>query len=336
MRTRRPIERTTRVCGKSSSFTYPRRGHAEIFVNEDEYEYDFHRRRGSALLVVLWAMVVLSAAIFAWARWIQTDLQINGNANRGAEALAMAHSGVAVALNPAVTKQTAMLQEELGDSLGYRVRITSAGGKLNVGWLLQGEDQRKIGMLKLWLSMRGFSFREIDTFVDCLLDWVDADNLHRLNGVEDDGDYHAANRPLISIDEMMQVRGSGPLMKSPGWKDQLTLDSMGPLDLLAAPAPLLRMIPGLGEARIQRLLTYRAGRDGIDGTADDPEIKSIAEVFSLLGMSPAEQQQLGDLVSVNDPTVRIFAEGHSGKVVRQVEVLARKSGGYPQILSWTE
>ena len=80
-------------------------------------------------MIVLWALVILSAAVFAWARWIQQDLQIAGNANRGAEARAMAHSGVAVALHPAVTQRDfPILQEELGTALAYQVRITSEGG----------------------------------------------------------------------------------------------------------------------------------------------------------------------------------------------------------------
>ena len=190
-------------------------------------------------------------------------------------------------------------------------------------------------LFKRWLETRGLTFQERETFVDCLLDYIDADNLHRLNGVEDERDYHAANRPLTSIEEIAQVRGSAPLTKTPGWKDQLTLESSGPIDLLAASPAILRLIPGLGEARIQRLLKMRPGK-GIEGTADDPEFQNMAQLLATIGVGQAEMQQLAAIVMINDPMVRIVSEGHSGKVVRQVEVVARKSGGYPQILSWKE
>ncbi len=290
----------------------------------------------SALLVVLWALLIITAAVFAWARWIREDVQMSGQANRGTEARAMAHSGVAAALHPLVSKQTGLLQEELGNALGYRARLISEGGKLNLPWLMAGEDPRKIALFKEWLATRGLSFQEREILTDCLLDYIDPDNVHRLNGVEDEGDYHAANRPLESIDELAQVRGSGPLTRTPGWQDDLTMDSSGPIDILAAPASVLRLVPGLGEARLQRLLKLRRGPDGLDGTADDPEFQSLAQVLALLGMQQAEVQALNGLITINDPVVRILSEGHSGKVVRQVEVVARKNGGYPQILLWKE
>ncbi len=294
------------------------------------------RRRGSALLLVLWALLLLSAAVFGFAQWMQQDLQLHAESNRDLEARAMAHSGLAFALHPMVSKLTPGLDEDFGNGLGYAVKMVSEGGKLNIRWLIEGEDQRKLDIFRKWLETRGLTYSERDIFIDSLLDWVDADDAHRLNGVEDEGDYHPPNRPLQELEEIAQVRGSEPLTRTDAWKEALTIYSQGPIDLTAADPELLRLIPGLGEAQIQRFVQFRRGRDNIDGTLDDPEFKKLEEVQVFLGMSAEQFKQLGGLISVNDKTLHVTSEGRSGNAYRQVDVVVLKTGGNPQILSWKE
>jgi type II secretory pathway component PulK len=295
--------------------------------------------RGSSLMVVLWALFLLSAAVMAWAKWIQQDLQLAGQANSGLEASAMAHSGVAMALNQRVSLESPQLEREIDSNLGYRVRMISEGGKLHLNWLLAGEDPRKITILKSWLTSMGLDILQRDTVVDCLLDYVDNDNVKRLNGCEDDGDYHPANRPFLTLEEIQQVRGVEALTRQPGWKENLTLYSNGLIEVVSASPEVLRALPGFGDARIARFVEFRAGIDKILGTADDPPFKNLEEVRSFMGMSKTQFDELGQLISIKDPAnpvMRILSLGHSGKVIRQVELVARKSGPNPAILYWKE
>ena len=290
----------------------------------------------SALLLVLWALVVLSGAVFAWVALIQADLQIHGEANRDVEARAMAHSGLALALHPLVTVKTPLLEEDVTPELGYKVRLLSEGARLNINWLLRGEEPRKLAIFKKWLEERGLEFQEREVLVDCLLDYVDGDNLKRANGQEDEGDYHPPNRELTSVDELAEVANAGPLVAQPGWKDDLTIDSNGPIDLSAAPVAILRLLPGLSEERLAAFVTYRKGKDGIEGTIDDPEFKNLKEIQSFLGLNDAQFKELGGLISIKDQTTRIISEGRAGNAYRQVEVVCRKGAASPQILSWKE
>ena len=295
-----------------------------------------HFSRGSALLLVMWALILLSSAVLVWARWMQHEIELSGTANREVEARAMAQSGVAVALHPLVTKQTPLLEEEFTERLGYRVRMVSEGGKLNIKWLLAEEDPRRITILKQWLERRGLGFKERETFVDCLLDYVDGDDLSRLNGMEDEGEYHPPNRPLETIDEIAEVPGSEPLTSTPGWRDELTLYSQGPIDVTSASPEVLRLLPGLSEARIQRLIIVRQGPDKLDGTLDDRIFRSLTEVQRELMLNDAQFQELAPLIKERDETIQIISEGRSGEVVRQIEVIARKSGPNPTIWHWKE
>ncbi len=292
--------------------------------------------RGSALLLVMWALIVLSGAVFAWVAIVQSELQLHTDANRDVEARAMAHSGLALALHPLVSQKTPALDEEVAPDLGYKVRIVSEGGRLNVNWLLRGEEPRKLAILKQWLEGRGLDFQQREVLVDCLLDYVDADSVKHLNGMEDEGDYHPANRELTSVEEIADVAGAAPLVSQAGWKDDLTIDSQGPIDLIAAPPAILRLIPGLGELRITAFVKFRQGKDGLDGTIDDPEFKSLHDIQVFLGLGDAQFKEIGGLVMMKDPTMHIISEGRSGNAYRQVEVVARKAAGNPQILSWKE
>lgn len=293
-------------------------------------------RQGSALLIVLWALLLLSAATFSWAVWVQQGIAKHGEETRAVEARAMARSGMTLAMHPQVTRITPLPPEELVPGAGYELRIRGEGGKLNINWLMRGEEPMKLALFKQWLTRRGLKMHEIDVFMDCLLDYIDADSVKRLNGAEDDGDYHPANRELLNVEELARVRGTGPITSQPGWQDELTVYSMGPIDLASADAEVLSLLPGIGEARMQRFLKLRAGPDGIDGTEDDTIFPSLDAIQQVLGLSTTQFEILRPLVSYQDPTLNIQSIGHSGETKRKIEVVVRKGSAQPQILSWKE
>lgn len=294
------------------------------------------KESGASVLLVLWALMLLSAAILSWAQWIQHDIQLSGEASHDMEARAMAHSGLAMALHPLVTLQSPQLERQFDSERSYSVRLISEGGKLNINWLLQGEDLRKITLLKQWLEQLGLTFQDREMFVDCLLDYVDGDNVKRMNGVEDEEGYFPANRPLQSVDEITEVYSSELLTSVPGWKDYLTIHSAGPVDLLAAEPEILSLLPGIGDTRVQQFIKIRRGTDGIDGTADDFQFKNLEEIRSVIGMTQSQWKELGGLIGTKDPHMRIISQGRVAEIVRQVEVIARKGGANPAIVFWKE
>jgi type II secretory pathway component PulK len=292
--------------------------------------------QASALIIVLWALLLLSAATVTWIMWVHQGILAHAVDNRAMEATAMAHSGMTLALHPQVTSTTSLPPEEVFPGVGYEVRIRGEGGKLNINWLLRGEEPVKLAIFKQWLRRRGLELREIETLTDCLLDYVDADNVKRLNGTEDEGDYHPANRELQNAEEIVRVHGTGPLTSHPGWQDELTIYSLGPIDLGSADAEILGLLPGIGDARIRKFLQLRAGRDGVDGTEDDLIFPNLEAIEQALGLSAAQFEQIRPLVTYQDPTMNIQSIGHSGDTIRKVEAVVRKGGAKPQILSWKE
>ena len=286
-------------------------------------------------MLALWALFVLSAMVVAWALDIDTQLTLNGEASRVIEAEAMAASGSEIALHPAVTAASPLLRGGFGRQT-YEARITGEGGRLNLNWAVAGENPARIELLRRFLENKGIDLNERDHMIDCLLDWVDPDNLVRLNGAEEEGNYQPTNALLARIDDLKRIRGWEEFVAQPDWDAELTVNSTGPIDLAWAPRHLLLSLPGMSEPMVDQFLTMRSGADGLDGTEDDGDFKTVEDVRIALGFSPEQFKQLAPLVGIRDQVVRIVSVGKSGNVTRVVHMVVRKAGNTPQLITWKE
>src|SRR2546428_1251799 len=111
--------------------------------------------RGAALMLALWALFLLSAMLISWTLDIDSRLTLSGNANRVLEAEAMACSGAEVALHPSIKPGSLNLSGGLGAGKSYEARITGEGGRLDINWLVAGEDPNKLEILKRYLENKG-------------------------------------------------------------------------------------------------------------------------------------------------------------------------------------
>jgi len=110
-----------------------------------------------------------------------------------------------------------------------------------------------------------------DQIVDSILDWIDPNDEHRLNGAESDDyylklptPYRAHNAMLESVTELLQVKGvTGALFNGldgkPGLADVLTVKSPGPVNVNTA-GPLVFCAMNVSEAEISEITQGR--RDG--------------------------------------------------------------------------
>ena len=164
-------------------------------------------RSGAALMLALWALFLLSAMVIAWALDIDSQIALSGNSTRVLEAEAMASSGAEVALDPQVEAGSTALHGSLGKNQSYDVRIVGEGGRLNLNWIVTGEDPQRLAILRKYLANKGIDINELDHMMDCLLDFVDPDDIPRLNGAEAEPGYQPKNALLQRIEELKQVKG---------------------------------------------------------------------------------------------------------------------------------
>src|SRR5436309_12179373 len=144
--------------------------------------------------------------------------------------------------------------------------------------------------------------------MDALLDWVEPNTgLHRLNAPPETADYHPAHAPLTSVDELGKIVGWREFTSRLGWDDDFTIISSGPIDLAWASRDVLRALPGMRDDLIDRFLQLRSGQDGIDGTADDTQFTSLADVETALGLTAEQSEQIEGLVAFKDQVFRIMS-----------------------------
>ena len=287
-------------------------------------------------MLSMWALFLLSAMVVSWAIDISSRLALNGEASRVMEAHAMSASGADIALHPGVKPGSPLLRGGVSRTQTFEARITGEGGRLNLNWVVAGENPARIELLRSYLERKGIDLNERDHMIDCLLDWVDPDNLVRLNGAEDDADYQPTNTLLTRIDDVKRIRGWGEFASTPGWDAEITVNSTGPMDLAWAPEDLLLSLPGMTEPLVEQFLSLRRGEDGLDGTEDDAAFKTLEDVRVALGFTPEQFKQIAALVGFRDQVMRIISTGRSGEVTRVVQMIVRKAGNVPQLISWKE
>ena len=290
--------------------------------------------RGAAIMLALWALFLLSAMIISWALDINTRLVNAGNTNRVLEAEAMACSGSEIALHPGVKPGSPVLRGSLAPGRNFEARITGEAGRLNLKFILTGEDPAKLEILRKYLEIKGVDLNERDEMIDCLLDWVDPDNLIRLNGAEDEQGYKAANRMLTSLDDLKRVRGWEEFTSRPDWDADFTLKSLDhKINVNWASRDVLLALPGVTDAAADRIIEMRRGPDGIDGTEDDFTFKP-ADVQVALGLPQAQYNQLAGLLTFDDQILRVVSIGKSGSATRTVQLVFRKGSNI--LLTWKE
>lgn len=287
-------------------------------------------------MLALWALFLLAAMVISWALDIGSRLTLAGYASRILEAEAMACSGAEVALHPLVKPGSPNLFKSIGSRKSYEARITGEGGRLNINWLVAGEDPRRLEILRHYLETRGIDLNEREHMIDCLLDWVDADELVRVNGAEAEGGYRPANTLFTRIDELRRVKGWEEFTANPGWDEDFTLNSSGPIDLVWAQRDVLMSIPGMNNVLVDQFLEIRRGQDKIEGTSDDMQFKSLEEVRATLGLSPDQFKQLSGLIGFKDQVYRVVSVGKSSEARRTVQFVFRRTGSVPQLITWKE
>src|SRR5437870_6106959 len=316
----------------------PRRDEAASQGDRDsKFEIRNWKLRAAALMLSLWALFLLSAMIISWAVEIDSRLALSGNANRVLEAEAMACSGAEIALHPIIRPGSPNLRRQMESRQSYEARFTGEGGRLNINWLVAGENPPRLDILRRYLENKGIDLNERNVMIDSLLDWVSPNaGLHHLNAPPESDDYRPAHTLLTRIEELKKVFGWAEFTSQPGWDDDFTLNSSGPIDLAWASRDVLLALPGITPEAVDRFLQLRQGPDGIDGTDDDMQFRGIDEVRVVLGLNEEQFKQLNGLVSFKDPVLRVVSVGTAGRARRTVQMVFRRVGVVPQLITWKE
>ena len=295
------------------------------------------RARGAAIMLALWALFLLSAMVISWALDIGTRLTISGNGHRVLEAEAMACSGAEIAFHREVKPGSPLLRGGLAPGQTFEARITGEGGRLNLNWLVAPPaNPPRLELLRKYLEIKGVDLNERDHMIDCLIDWVDPDNLVQLNGAEDDQGYKAANRILMSLEELKRVRGWEEFTSRPDWDADFTIaQGTGLISLNWASRDVLLALPDMTEPRVDQFISIRQGPDALEGTEDDLNF-TLDQAALAFGIPQAQLQGPGLVALQADTVLRVESIGKSGAVTRTVRMVINKQGNSIRLLTWKE
>ncbi|MES2705392.1 MAG: hypothetical protein V4726_02205 [Verrucomicrobiota bacterium] len=317
------------------------------------------RQRGSALLLVMWLISMLSLLIYSTVQVIAHDMDITISQKKAFRARQLTEMGINIACNPVVKESdTALLNQVVGDpdaGESFSVTIRGEGGRFNVNTLLQNKSRDFFERsFELW----GMEKDAASALTDCLLDWTDADEQKELHGMERE-DYEEMNftgypfdRPFYSLDEMLLVPGFDQVAAlKKDWRDYFTIYSAGKLDLNAAEPKVIAHGMNISKATFdpashdfeadlkaatEFVQTYRWGPDDIEFTTDDQKVQSVEDAYAQLGFTP-DSTEGGTYFGVNDATVHIESVATVNDYRKRVVLVIRnRTQGTPQILTREE
>lgn len=205
-------------------------------------EHKANQKRGSILLLVLVAIVIMTLATSSYLVLMRTEHQATHNAGQQLQARMLVESGAdylclfldqtdalitqqgGMTANPS-SMQAVLVSDELlpesrgrftvlapdvvqGYFSGYRNGLEDESGKLNINSVaMAGGDET--AMRDRLMFIPGMT----EDVADAILDWIDEDNQPRAYGAEDtyylglSPAYQPKNGPIQSLSELLQVRG---------------------------------------------------------------------------------------------------------------------------------
>ena len=288
---------------------------------------------GAALLLVLWAITVISFSVLWMANVVNLELETTVSDSAGLTARQIAVSGVALGLHPQVKRDdTELLNRDLGAGERMEVRIRGEGARFNLNRLLK--DQDRITMLNLF-TLWGLTADEGNALIDKLTDWVDEDEFRTGFGGAERTEYEAvgitdapANRPFRSVPEMGRVLDMEKLAAlKPDWAESFTIFGDGLIDVNEAEADVLQAVMGATPEMVQGILQQRRGSDEIEPSEDDLRFDDVGQVAGWLAGSTLPLEQIMGRLTTESSVKRIDSRGVVGERSRRISVVAASGEG---------
>ena len=314
--------------------------------------------RGVALIVVLWIFIFLFVVAFEFSTAAREEAGAAHRFNEETEGYYLAVAGFEWGLYDFLNQRAGSAPQQQSQkndlfdgawrehALGagaFRVRLVDEGGKININRVSE-ETLRRI------FTHLGVEGARRDTLVDAIMDWRDEDELHRVNGAENDyyaslaPAYTARNGPLDSVDDLLWIKGmtrelffglseSTREVSDPprgiALRDIFTIDS--PIDrvnLRTAPAEVLHALMGIPLERCRGFVEERKKLSD----------KTLAELLPLLGIS-AGDAALQAFIFANPSIIAVEAEGRASesRAARRVKGIVRLGGAQGfELLRWLD
>ena len=324
--------------------------------------YNNYNKKGGALLISLFILIILSIIVGSLAVEMSIEGMLQSNKKKKYKAEILAQSGIDFA-KAIIEKQDEAQELEINDMTedkddfmknalflkrGLNVlldlSVTNMGNiKINIQTAETGRNINKLNRNQLIeiFEMANIPSTEWNELVDCLHDWIDPGDLHRLNGAESDDQfyldkgYRVKNSFVDSIEELLLIKNwNNDILYGReadeegdaifGISDLLTVWGDGKVNLNTASTNLLLSYAEYEEWELSNIMQSRMGMDGISNTIDDG-IRSVEEVNA----DPNKFKLQSDLLNIT-------STGISGNIECEIKCIVKLEGTKPYIVYWDE
>lgn len=284
------------------------------------------RRRGSTLLLVLWAIMFMSFAVIGLVKHLDRGLDDAILAEKDFRARLILESARTVAAHPAIPRGDPLLHQTLSGVSSWEIHKSTEGSRLAVNRLADSRIHRRIA--ELLFEKWGMDSQQARSLVEAMADWIDADSRPRTHGAERDTyvaidrpDY-PFNRPFESLDDMLLVRGAAEMERlQPGWRNYFTLHGDGTIDVHTAPGELLEAVFDVTPTEVRRFVDARNGPDTLPETEDDPVFRTMEEVRRLLDVPEVNFRRVRSVLTLAHPIRRTECIARAGDLERRLTIL---------------
>ena len=170
-------------------------------------------QRGIALVLVLWALLLLTITTGSFALMARMDTLEANALLSGTQARLSAEAAINLAVlalrdphDETRMRADGRIYSQVIDGVTVEVSAIDERGKLDIN------ASSELTMVNLF-SGHGMELTAAELLAAAVMDWRDQDELERVNGAEEDAYYAAglqvgpANRPLMMTEELLQVIG---------------------------------------------------------------------------------------------------------------------------------
>jgi general secretion pathway protein K len=284
-------------------------------------------QNGSSLLLVLWAIMLMSFAIIGLISHLSRGVDESIYAEKEFRARLLLQSARALSEHPDIEWGDPLLHQWVTSTTSYDVTLTTEGTRLCINQLATNSAVREcaIRLFEKW----GMDRQQSETLAESIADWIDADDRPCSHGAE--RAYYATlgrsdlpyNRPLDSIDDLTMIRGADELDNvRPDWRDFLTLYGDGKIDIHRATGEMLAVLFDVTESEISRFTSARLGPDNQPDTIDDRRFTTLTEVRNALDVPQLNYTRVSSLLVLDHPIKRTECYARAGSLERRLTIIS--------------
>jgi len=341
------------------------------------------RASGSALIVVLWVIGLLSMFVMAFAFDMHVEARITSSWRKKLKAEYLAKAGVELAHMMLFETTDPDIKNKLDPSI-YLAKGSDEkvrGAAVSLAWGGVAEVTRELGAgtvtvtvcpvnvrnnlkdiidvnnaentVAMWdplFEAAGVPFEQRDALIDCLLDWVDQDELTHLSGVESeyyeslDPPYQSKNAMLDTVDELALIKGFDEKLPESevtiyqALSEHLTTYPTDNKININAASHNEMMGIGIDDQLANEIIAQRQGLDLKDRTEDDMLFENLGDLQARVPGVAALLPNVRNKIAFQ-PTgglYSILARGKVGDIEHAVACVVSLAGTNLTILRWIE